>query len=54
MSMEYGLIGARLGHSFSPAIHQALGGYDYRLTELDKRFITELTRSKRACITEKK
>ena len=27
---------------------------DYRLTELDKRFITELTRSKRACINEKK
>ena len=26
---------------------------DYRLTELDKRFITELTRSKRACITAK-
>ena len=27
---------------------------DYQLTELDKRFITELTRSKRACITRKK
>lgn len=27
---------------------------DYSLTELDKRFITELTRSKRACLAEKK
>ena len=27
---------------------------DYQLTELDKRFITELTQSKRACITGKK
>lgn len=32
--MEFGLLGEKLGHSFSPAIHQALGGYDYRLTEL--------------------
>ena len=27
---------------------------DYSLTELDKRFITELTRSRRACLSEKK
>ena len=27
---------------------------DYSLTELDKRFITELTRSRRACLAEKK
>ena len=27
---------------------------DYQLTELDKRFITELTQSKRTCITRKK
>ena len=29
--MEYGLLGEKLGHSFSPQIHKALGGYDYRL-----------------------
>ena len=29
--MEYGLLGEKLGHSFSPQIHRALGGYDYRL-----------------------
>ena len=29
--MEYGLLGGKLGHSFSPQIHKALAGYDYRL-----------------------
>ena len=29
--MEYGLLGEKLGHSFSPQIHQALAGYNYRL-----------------------
>ena len=32
--MEYGLIGAKLGHSHSPRIHQLLFGYDYALREL--------------------
>ena len=32
--MMYGLLGERLGHSFSPAIHRQLGDYDYRLVEL--------------------
>lgn len=31
---RYGLIGEKLGHSYSPAIHRELGGYDYRLIEL--------------------
>lgn len=30
---QYGLLGRTLGHSFSPRIHQLLGGYDYRLFE---------------------
>lgn len=30
----YGLIGEKLGHSFSPAIHKRLAGYDYSLIEL--------------------
>jgi len=29
--IEYGLLGEKLGHSFSPQIHRALAGYDYRL-----------------------
>jgi shikimate dehydrogenase len=29
--MEYGLIGEKLGHSHSPAIHRMLGDYSYEL-----------------------
>lgn len=32
--MEFGLIAKKLGHSFSPAIHAMIGGYDYQLCEL--------------------
>ena len=32
--MRYGLIGGRLSHSHSPAIHKMLGGYEYALYEL--------------------
>lgn len=32
--MEYGLIGERLGHSYSAEIHQAFGAYDYTLVSL--------------------
>ena len=31
--MDFGLIGAHLGHSYSPEIHARLGDYDYRLRE---------------------
>ena len=34
MKTAYGLIGERLGHSWSPQIHRELGGYDYGLIEL--------------------
>lgn len=34
--MEYGLIGERLGHSFSPELHARLFGYKYELCELKK------------------
>ena len=34
MGGKYGLIGEKLGHSFSPAIHAKLGNYEYRLIEL--------------------
>jgi len=33
-AVTYGLLGEKLGHSFSPAIHRQLGDYDYRLIEL--------------------
>lgn len=32
--MDYGLIGAKLGHSFSKPIHELVGGYDYQLVPL--------------------
>ncbi len=31
---RYGLLGEKLGHSFSPQIHAMLGSYDYQLYEL--------------------
>ena len=34
--MEYGLIGEKLGHSFSKEIHERIGKYKYDLIELDK------------------
>lgn len=36
MAISYGLLGERLAHSFSPHIHQLLGGYDYQLIELPR------------------
>ena len=32
----YGLLGEKLGHSFSPQIHALLGDYEYRLFEKQK------------------
>ena len=34
--MKYGLIGERLGHSFSREIHEMLGGYEYELLEIPR------------------
>lgn len=34
--MKYGLIGERLGHSFSKPIHEKIGGYEYELKQLTK------------------
>ena len=42
--MEYGLLGEKLGHSFSPQIHRALGGYDYRLLPTAPEEVAELFR----------
>ena len=32
--MEYGLIGSKLGHSYSKIIHERLCGYEYELHPL--------------------
>ena len=43
--MEYGLVGAKLGHSHSPAIHAMLGDYRYEKYEMDEQtFIGHLAR----------
>ena len=34
--MKYGLIGQKLGHSFSKEIHESLANYQYELKELEK------------------
>ena len=36
MSIEYGLIGEKLPHSYSVEIHKKLADYDYRLCELER------------------
>ena len=35
--MKYGLIGIKLGHSFSAELHRRIGGYDYELVELQEK-----------------
>lgn len=44
--MEYGLVGAKLGHSFSPELHRAIGGYDYGLMELSERELAPFFRAR--------
>lgn len=42
--IEFGLLGEKLGHSFSPQIHKALAGYDYRLLPTPPSELEELLR----------
>lgn len=37
----YGLLGEKLGHSFSPQIHAMLGDYEYRLFEVEKENLSD-------------
>ena len=39
--MDCGLIGRKLGHSFSPKIHSLLGNYPYRLIPLEPEEVGE-------------
>ena len=45
----YGLIGRKLAHSYSPAIHRLLtdGAYDYELIELEPDEVGDFIRSGR-------
>ena len=40
--MEYGLLGGKLGHSFSPQIHWDLAGYDYQLLPTPPEAVEDL------------
>ncbi|MBR6200161.1 MAG: hypothetical protein IKQ61_07870 [Spirochaetales bacterium] len=44
--MEYGLIGEKLGHSFSKVIHNMIGSYQYELQEIPKNEIDAFMRAK--------
>ena len=44
--MEFGLIGEKLGHSFSKDIHGRLGGYAYELRELRPEEVGEFVRER--------
>ncbi len=44
--MEYGLIGEKLGHSFSKIIHSKLAGYEYELKEISKDNLHEFMTTK--------
>ncbi|MCL2857579.1 MAG: AAA family ATPase [Oscillospiraceae bacterium] len=41
----YGLLGRKLGHSYSPVIHKFLGGYDYRLFEVEPEDLANFLQS---------
>ena len=47
--MKYGLIGEKLGHSFSPQIHQALSCEDYQLMPLTKDEFHQFMQAKDFC-----
>ena len=44
--MKYGLIGERLGHSFSKEIHEQIGKYEYELKELNEEEFKEFMEKK--------
>lgn len=44
--MKYGLIGKKLGHSFSKPIHEKTGGYEYELRELAEADLDTFMRQK--------
>lgn len=48
-SGKYGLIGEKLGHSFSKMIHNRLGDYDYELYSVAKEDIDRFVESRQLC-----
>ena len=46
MTRRAGLLGARLGHSFSPQIHALLGDYEYKLYELEENALGDFLKAR--------
>lgn len=44
--MEYGLIGEKLGHSFSKTVHNLIGDYNYELKEIAKEELESFIKAK--------
>lgn len=47
--MKYGLLGEKLGHSYSKEIHALLADYEYELCEVNKEELDVLMRKKEFC-----
>ncbi len=47
--MQYGLIGEKLGHSFSPEIHGAIANYVYELREIPREELDAFMRARDFC-----
>ncbi len=47
--MKYGLVGEKLGHSYSCEIHALIGDYDYKLTPLAKDEVAEFFKRRNFC-----
>ena len=45
MANKFGLLGRKLGHSWSPQIHAALAGYEYRLYEVEPQDLDSFLRT---------
>lgn len=45
--MEYGLLGEKLGHSYSPLIHRVMGDYDYQLYPVGPEELKSILTEKR-------
>jgi len=46
LNSRFGLIGGKLGHSYSPQIHRVFGGYDYDLIELQEEELESFLKEK--------
>ena len=42
---KYGLIGEKLGHSYSPEIHALLGNYEYKLYPMPREAVGDFVQN---------